>query len=71
MISGRDADQVSRAADTLGRDITDASRVAGLAADVRDRAAVDALVAEAVRRFGHVDTLVNNAGVGRSRRSPR
>jgi NAD(P)-dependent dehydrogenase (short-subunit alcohol dehydrogenase family) len=33
-----------------------------LATDVRDPAAVDALLAEAVKRFGRVDTLVNNAG---------
>ena len=38
--------------------------VAGMAVDVRDRAAVDALVAETVRRFGGLNTLVNNAGVG-------
>jgi NAD(P)-dependent dehydrogenase (short-subunit alcohol dehydrogenase family) len=31
---------------------------------VRDRNATDALVADAVRRFGGLDLLVNNAGVG-------
>ena len=34
-----------------------------VAADVRDRVAVDALVAAAVARWGRIDILVNNAGV--------
>lgn len=34
-----------------------------VAADVRERAAVDALAAAAVARWGQVDILVNNAGV--------
>ena len=34
-----------------------------VAADVRERAAVDALAAAAVARWGRVDILVNNAGV--------
>ena len=32
-------------------------------ADVRDRAAMASVVADAVSRFGRIDTLVNNAGV--------
>lgn len=35
----------------------------GIAVDVRDRAGVDALVAETVNRFGGIDILVNNAGI--------
>lgn len=42
----------------------EASRVHGVVADVRDRAAVDALVADTERRFGRLDILVNNAGLG-------
>lgn len=34
-----------------------------VAADVRDRAAVEALTAAAVARWGRIDILVNNAGV--------
>ena len=36
----------------------------GLTADVTDTASVDAAVAAAVERFGGLDVLVNNAGVG-------
>jgi NAD(P)-dependent dehydrogenase (short-subunit alcohol dehydrogenase family) len=42
----------------------DASRVHGVVADVRDRAAVDALVADTEKQFGRLDILVNNAGLG-------
>ncbi len=38
--------------------------------DVRDRAQVEALVDETVARFGRLDILVANAGVGASARSP-
>jgi 3-oxoacyl-[acyl-carrier protein] reductase len=36
-------------------------RAIGLRADVRDRGAVEALVADTVREFGRIDVLVNNA----------
>lgn len=39
-----------------------------LAVDVTDRAAVDAMVAEVVARFGRVDVLVNNAGITKDAR---
>ncbi|MFD2501599.1 SDR family NAD(P)-dependent oxidoreductase [Rhizorhabdus histidinilytica] len=36
----------------------------GLICDVADPAAIDAMVAEVVARFGGVHVLVNNAGIG-------
>lgn len=38
--------------------------VVSVVADVRDAAAMDAVVARAVERFGGLDIVVNNAGVG-------
>ena len=64
MITGRDAASVAAAVEKLGAGAGDSSRVIGRAVDVRDRAAVDAMVAEAVSTFGSLNTLINNAGVG-------
>ena len=58
MITGRRQDAVDAAVLSLG------GNAAGMVADVRDRAAVDRVVAETVTRFGGLDTLVNNAGIG-------
>lgn len=64
MVTGRTADGVLRATAELGAECGDATRVAGLAVDIRDRAAVDGLVASTVDRFGGLDVVINNAGVG-------
>ncbi len=64
MITGRNAAGVADAVGRLGAGAGKSTRVSGRAVDVRDRAAVDAMVAEAVRQFGSLNTLVNNAGVG-------
>jgi NAD(P)-dependent dehydrogenase (short-subunit alcohol dehydrogenase family) len=64
MITGRDQKGVDAAVHSLGHEAGDPAKVGGIVADMRDRAAVDRAVAETVRRFGAIDTLVNNAGIG-------
>src|SRR5215510_3846098 len=58
-------------AGALAREL-DAGRgvAAAEAVDVADAAAVEALVAAAVARFGRLDAMVNNAGIGSVGRAP-
>jgi NAD(P)-dependent dehydrogenase (short-subunit alcohol dehydrogenase family) len=53
----------SRGARVVGLDLNAAGDDV-IACDVRDQAAVDSAVAEAIERLGGLDVLINNAGVG-------
>jgi NAD(P)-dependent dehydrogenase (short-subunit alcohol dehydrogenase family) len=63
-ITGTSSDGAMTAASALEAACGDASRVLGVTCDVRDPASVEAAVRATVARFGGVDVLVNNAGVG-------
>jgi NAD(P)-dependent dehydrogenase (short-subunit alcohol dehydrogenase family) len=63
VICARDKELLASAALSLSEAAGDAGRVEAMAADVTDIAAVDALVARALSRFGQLHVLVNNAGV--------
>jgi NAD(P)-dependent dehydrogenase (short-subunit alcohol dehydrogenase family) len=56
-IRGKEADRVTRAIAAEGR------RVVSIDADVSDEAQVEAMVAKAVREFGRLDFLHNNAAL--------
>src|SRR5688572_28421061 len=58
------AESASRAAAELGAAFP-GDRVIGLAANVRDLAAVERAMVATTDRFGGLDILINNAGVGR------
>ena len=62
VISGRDADRLNIALKELARD---GAPVGGLVADAARREGADRLVEMARERFGHLDVLVNNAGITR------
>ena len=64
VISGRSADALAEAASELAR-AAGAGRLETVAADVRRPADAERLIAAASDRFGGVDVLINNAGVGR------
>jgi NAD(P)-dependent dehydrogenase (short-subunit alcohol dehydrogenase family) len=64
-ITSRDGERAGRAAADLG------PGAVGLALDARDEGAVAAGVEEVWRRFGGIDLLVNNAGIGIRTVNPR
>ena len=64
MITGRDEGRVKQALTLLAKSAAPDAELIGAAADMRDRAAVEAAIDRAVSAFGSLDTLINNAGVG-------
>ena len=63
MISARHEDEVQHAARTLSD--RHPGTVEGMVCDVRKHEDVQRMIAAAVKRFGGLDVLVNNAGVGK------
>jgi NAD(P)-dependent dehydrogenase (short-subunit alcohol dehydrogenase family) len=63
-ITGTTTDGAVRAEHALAGACGDSGRVLGLTCDVRERPAVELAVRTVVARFGGLDVLVNNAGVG-------
>jgi NAD(P)-dependent dehydrogenase (short-subunit alcohol dehydrogenase family) len=63
-ITGTSQQGTERAAERLRHATSHSDRVIAMACDVRDATAVDAMFSEVATRFGGVDVLINNAGVG-------
>ena len=60
VITGRDLSALER----VGRELQSAkARVLAIPCDVAESKSVDALIAAAKKEFGHLDILINNAGV--------
>lgn len=63
VLTDLDGDRVTSAARAVA-DAVDGATVVGLIHDVTDQSSSMSVVAEVLERFGSVDVLVNNAGVG-------
>ncbi len=64
VVTGTSTDSVVSAEKSLADACGALARVMGITCDVRDPASVEAAVQTTVARFGGLDVLVNNAGVG-------
>lgn len=64
VLTGTSDESVQRAETAVSLAAGAPTRVMGVVCDVRDRGAVRRAVETAVQRFGGLDLLVNNAGVG-------
>ena len=62
---GRNQDKLEAVQAELQQAAVPEARVSRHSADIRDEAAVKALVAEVLARHGRIDALVNNAGVNK------
>ena len=63
MLTARRGDRLDRLADEL-RPLSRDLEVLTIAADLADPATPERLVAETIARFGGIDVLINNAGLG-------
>jgi 3-oxoacyl-[acyl-carrier protein] reductase len=63
-ITGTSSEGVDRATQALGSRTSEADRVLGITCDVRTASSVETAFRTLDSRFGGVDVLVNNAGVG-------
>ncbi|MGE0813730.1 MAG: SDR family oxidoreductase [Vicinamibacterales bacterium] len=63
-LTGTSIESAQRAETAVALAAADATRVMGLECDVRDGGAVRRAIDAATQRFGGLDVLVNNAGVG-------
>ena len=63
-ITGTSSEGVERAGQELASRSGNPGRVLGVVCDVREAPAVESAVRDVVARFGGLDVLVNNAGVG-------
>ena len=63
-ITGTSTDGVMRAEHALATACGDPGRITGIVCDVRDPAQTELAVRTAAARYGGLDALVNNAGVG-------
>lgn len=65
MITGRDEGRVQAALTALAKSAAPGAEVIGAAVDVRSREGIETAIDRAVSTFGSIDTLINNAGVGK------
>ena len=63
VLNSRDEQDLSRAAQDIAKEMGDNNVISYVPGDVSQEHVCESLIEEAVKRFGRLDVLVNNAGI--------
>src|SRR5919199_5493678 len=64
VINARNEEELKQAAKDISNSIKDAGRIVSIPGDISQEPVCISLIESAVRQFGRIDVLVNNAGIG-------
>jgi glucose 1-dehydrogenase len=64
IINARNEEELKQAAEDISNSIKDAGKVVSIPCDISQEPVCISLIENAVKQFGRIDVLVNNAGIG-------
>jgi 3-oxoacyl-[acyl-carrier protein] reductase len=64
VINARNEKELKQAAEDISKYISDGRKVVSIPGDISQEAVCISLIENAVKQFGRIDVLVNNAGIG-------
>jgi 3-oxoacyl-[acyl-carrier protein] reductase len=64
LINARNEEELKRAAEDISRSIKDGGKVISIPGDVSQEDLCISMIEGAIKQFGRIDVLVNNAGIG-------
>jgi glucose 1-dehydrogenase len=64
IINARNEEELKQAAEDISNSIKDAGKVVSIPGDISQEPVCISLIENAVKQFGRIDVLVNNAGIG-------
>jgi glucose 1-dehydrogenase len=64
IINARDEEELKRAAEDISKSVSDNNRIVPVRGDISQEQVCVSIIEEAIKRFGRIDVLINNAGIG-------